>query len=83
MSPKTRTFTTITKNQKKNFLKLLELLSSDFDLDDLELDDFDFDDLEDLELEELLGAVFLSDILEKFKILDPAPWGYIIVEKTA
>jgi len=24
-----------------------------------------------------------SDILEIFNILDPAPWGYIIVEKTA
>jgi len=24
-----------------------------------------------------------SNILEIFKLLDPAPWGYIIVEKTA
>ena len=43
-------------------------------------DDDDDDDVAEL-LEWLV--VVPSDILEIFKILDPAPWGYIIVEKTA
>ena len=30
-----------------------------------------------------LSVKLPSDILEIFKILDSAPWGYIIVEKTA